>query len=404
MIPHHVEQEIKDRADIVDVVREFLPLRRVGSAYRTLCPFHDERTASFYVTPSKGIFKCFGCDKGGDSIHFLMEHEGLSYPDALAWLARHYNIPIEENYKYIPSPPRSTNQRPVKPKLSPSFVDLDIFQKSQAGYETNNLVQWLCQKLGRTVVMEAVRDYHIGTAKNGKTIFWQLNIEGKASTGHVIAYPLNNHHRNKEVHPTWVHSLLKLTDETKYNWIKYWFGEHLLAKYSDRKVAIVESEKTALVASIYLADLGFIWLASCGLHGLNDPHKWKVLHGRTIVLYPDLSPPDDRGLTPFQYWTGIAAEMRKSGYDVSVNNFLETCADEFERSQKWDLGDFLLRRSLSDFGTREAAHPGKNYPEPVARLVHKNPAVAELIELFDLEFEGLTPLPINAERRENVLP
>jgi hypothetical protein len=178
-----------------------------------------------------------------------------------------------------------------------------------------------------------------------------VNIENKAGSGHVIAYPADDHHRIKSIHPTWAHSLLGLTDEKKYNWVKYWFGEHLLAQYPARKVAIVESEKTALVASIYFAHLNFVWLASCGKDGLKDLEKWKVLKGRTVTLYPDLSPPDDKGQTPFQSWTTIAAEMQTCGYNVSVNDFLETRADEFERAQKWDLADFLLRRSLSDFGT-----------------------------------------------------
>lgn len=133
MIPQHIEQEIKDRADIVDVIGEFLPLRRAGSGYKALCPFHDERTPSFHITPSKGIFKCFGCDKGGDSIHFLMEHEGVSYPDALAWLARHYNIPIEGNYTYEATPQRSINRRPVKLQLPPSFISPDIFHQTLIG-------------------------------------------------------------------------------------------------------------------------------------------------------------------------------------------------------------------------------------------------------------------------------
>lgn len=140
----------------------------------------------------------------------------------------------------------------------------------------------------------------------------------------------------------------------KYNWVKYWFGEHLLARYPTHKVAIVESEKTALVASIYLAHLDFVWLASCGKEGLNNRDKWKVLQGRAVMLYPDLAPPDERGQTPFQQWTTIAAEMQTCGYDVSVNNFLETRADEFERSQKWDLADFLLCRELSEFQPNNA--------------------------------------------------
>ncbi len=371
MIPNHIQQDIKDRIDIVEVVGSFLPLRRTGSRFKALCPFHDERTASFHVTPSKGIFKCFGCGKSGDTIHFLMEHKGISYPDALFWLANHYGIPLEGNN--TTQPPRRFEPRIIQPPLPPSFIDTTIFQKSLSGYEGNNLVQWLCSKLGSAEVMEAVKAYQIGTAKHGSTTFWQVNIEGKAGSGHVIAYPTNDHHRIQTVFPNWVHSLLGLSDEIKYNWVKYWFGEHLLAQFPTRKVAIVESEKTALVASIYLGQLGFVWLASCGKDGLTNRDKWKVLQGREVVLYPDLSPPDTKGETPFQYWTSIAAERKLCGYNVSINEFLETRADEFERTQKWDLADFLLRRDLSEFQAYETEHtPVQNRVtvQPSASLAH----------------------------------
>lgn len=347
MIPDHIQQDIKDRARIEEVVGSFLTLRRSGSRLKTLCPFHDERTPSFYVTPTKGIFKCFGCGKGGDAIHFLMTYERLSYPEALEWLASFYAIPIEG--PKTARPPRRNEPRTTKPPLPPSFMEPAIFQKSLSCYDGNNLVQWLCQRLGRAVVWEAVKAYHVGTAKNGATIFWQVNTEGKAASGHVIAYPTDDHHRIKSINPTWVHSLLGMKDETKYNWVKFWFGEHLLAQHPARKVAIVESEKTAIVASIYLSELGLVWLASCGKDGLNNRDKWAVLKGREVVLYPDLSPPDDKGSTPYEYWTNIAAEMQKCGLNVHVNSYLETRADEFERAQKWDLADFLLRRELSEF-------------------------------------------------------
>lgn len=83
-------------ADIVQVVSEFVTLRKSGSNFKGLCPFHDEKTPSFMVSPSKQIFKCFSCGKGGDSVRFLMEHEQLSYPEALRWLGKKYGIEIEE--------------------------------------------------------------------------------------------------------------------------------------------------------------------------------------------------------------------------------------------------------------------------------------------------------------------
>lgn len=96
MIDQATIDKIMDAAQIVDVVSEFVTLRRRGVNYIGLCPFHNEKTPSFSVSPSKGVCKCFSCGKGGNVVHFIMEHEQLSYYEALKWLAKKYNIEIKE--------------------------------------------------------------------------------------------------------------------------------------------------------------------------------------------------------------------------------------------------------------------------------------------------------------------
>lgn len=96
MIDRATVERIMDAAQIVDVVSDFVTLRRAGVNYKGLCPFHDDRTPSFVVSPAKGLCKCFACGKGGNAVHFIMEHEQLSYPDALRYLARKYHIEIQE--------------------------------------------------------------------------------------------------------------------------------------------------------------------------------------------------------------------------------------------------------------------------------------------------------------------
>ncbi len=96
MIPPNTVREIIDAARIEDVVEDFVTLRKRGVNLIGLCPFHNEKTPSFNVNPTRNIFKCFGCGKGGDAVTFLMEHENFTYPEALRWLARKYNIEIEE--------------------------------------------------------------------------------------------------------------------------------------------------------------------------------------------------------------------------------------------------------------------------------------------------------------------
>lgn len=99
MIPKETVDLILDTARIDEVVGEFVSLKKRGSNMIGLCPFHNEKTPSFNVSPARGIYKCFGCSKGGNSVNFVMEHETLSYPEALRWLAKKYNIEIAEEQK-----------------------------------------------------------------------------------------------------------------------------------------------------------------------------------------------------------------------------------------------------------------------------------------------------------------
>jgi DNA primase len=96
MIDRSTIERILDAAQIVDVVQEFVPLKKRGVNYLGLCPFHNEKTPSFTVSPSKEIFKCFGCGKVGNSVNFVMEHEHLTYPEALKYLAKKYHIEVVE--------------------------------------------------------------------------------------------------------------------------------------------------------------------------------------------------------------------------------------------------------------------------------------------------------------------
>ncbi len=96
MIDRATIDRIMDAANIVDVVSEFVSLRKSGTSYKGLCPFHDDRTPSFSVSPARGVYKCFSCGKAGNAVRFIMDHEQMSYVDALKWLARKYNIEVKE--------------------------------------------------------------------------------------------------------------------------------------------------------------------------------------------------------------------------------------------------------------------------------------------------------------------
>ena len=126
MIDQSTIQRIFDTAEIHDVVSDFVTLKKRGVNYLGLCPFHNEKTPSFIVSPSKGIYKCFGCGKGGNAVNFVMEVEQLSYIDALKYLANKYSIPVQER-ELTPTEARKKNER--ESMLIVSNAASDYFQE-----------------------------------------------------------------------------------------------------------------------------------------------------------------------------------------------------------------------------------------------------------------------------------
>ena len=126
MITSQTIQQITSRIDIIDVVGEFVKLKKRGTNYIGNCPFHNEKSPSFTVSPAKEIYKCFGCGKSGNTITFLMEHEKLSYVDALKWLAARYNIEIEETES---SPAQKIAQQVADSLYAINKFAMDFFAK-----------------------------------------------------------------------------------------------------------------------------------------------------------------------------------------------------------------------------------------------------------------------------------
>ena len=96
MIPDDQVEEVRARSDIVAVIGEHIPLKRAGKDYRALCPFHEEKTPSFYVVPSKGFYKCFGCGESGDVFSFVMKRVGLDFTEAVKYAGRKAGVEVRE--------------------------------------------------------------------------------------------------------------------------------------------------------------------------------------------------------------------------------------------------------------------------------------------------------------------
>ena len=385
MIPEHTEQAIKDAANIVDVVGRFVTLKRAGVSLKGLCPFHGEKTPSFSVTPANGLYYCFGCGKGGDAITFIMEHKKLTFLEALKYLAGFYNIPIDatgsSQKNWTPPPPP---QAPPPPAPI-TFYPKALFRRTLQSYEKNHFAQFLINKFGPEIAAELIGRYFVGTSAKwpGANVFWQIDINGKIRGGKVMLYDPVTGKRNREKLPdgkeriTWAHSLQKLPG---FKATQCFFGEHLLRKRPESPVSIVESEKTAILASAYLPQN--IWLAACG-KGLGDG-KFEALKGRKVTLWPDAGNPDPDGKTPFLLWSDRAAKLRKAGFDVAVSDLIEKRATGDQRAKGYDLADYLLRYDLEDF-----AQPD-NQPTtaPQAAGSTETPTAGNTIERFTSRLTG----------------
>lgn len=221
--------------------------------------------------------------------------------------------------------PRPVVRRPPPPP--PDYVDLEIVLKHyyKIPYDTNTLFCYLASVFGNEATRAAFTRYGVGTAKDGATIFWQWDERLRVRTGKIMHYKPDGH-RDHDRPPQWVHTRLK----PDYNLKQCLFGLNLITKET-QKVAIVESEKTAIVASICLPQ--YVWLATGGVGNL-QPEKFNALRGKDVVLWPDLQAADK--------WKAAAELLRPICSTVTVTDFLEHRATDKAREKGLDLADYLI--------------------------------------------------------------
>lgn len=360
------EQKIKDAANIVDVISDFLTLKKKGVNYQCLCPFHDDKhMGSFVVHPARNCYVCFSCDAKGGTIDFLMNYQHLSYPDALRYLATKYGIPIMEDYDRE----KFKNIKPAKPREMtelPDNLPKRTWPTEWIGYYKNltkdNFVNWLksqpwdvCQ---RARMEQVLNDYHIGhvwfnTDYHGEvkrhewTMWWMLDENNILHNCHLMKFcPPGTErfgHRDKDdpFPQTWLHKRMTYAkghnhfDEEKESASYCLFGQHLLNAYPNATVNIVESEKTAVImATAYGNHAGQIWMACCGMQRLNRELLQPLIdQGRKIQLFPDRD--------------GIERWIKKAN-DVAYSNMIlnTTAVKEWWQpcdGEKADIADVVLR-------------------------------------------------------------
>lgn len=301
----------------------------------------------FKLEPYKGVrtrYSCPSCQRPRCFARYIDTEGKMEFPENVGrcdheqscgyhftpkdYFAEH---PLAKDVLYDES---HTNPQSSPIILPPSFIDKATMQQTIRGYKHNNLFCFLSKQLGEHEALQLVQRYSVGTSKHwaGATVFWQIDYNGKVRTGKIMLYHPDTGKRVKEPfnHITWVHSLLK---RTNYNLCQCFFGEHLLEADKQKTIALVESEKTALIASHYLPQ--YLWLATGGKHGCFKSSNLSPLLGRQIVLFPDL------GAT--EYWQEKLKMMQQLGMEVQIFDYLEKNAPTHDQQAGYDIADYLIQ-------------------------------------------------------------
>jgi Domain of unknown function (DUF6371) len=218
-----------------------------------------------------------------------------------------------------------------------STIPFGIFEKSQSQFVGNHFVSYLKNLFGDDLAMQLVKRFHIGTSKywHGATVFWQVDILGNVRAGKIMLYDVDTGKRRKDYNGkkyiNWAHIVLKTPN---FNLDQCLFGQHQLRDApSEKTVAIVESEKTAILMTAILPN--YVWLATGGLHNLKA-ERCQILRGRKVILFPDLN--------AFEKWKAKETALKQIGCQVTTSDLLERHATAKDKTEGYDLADYFLQR------------------------------------------------------------
>ena len=371
-IPDDIVKRVQDAAKIEDVVSDCnVTLRKAGVNLTGLCPFHDDRhDGNFIVRPSTvpekrggNTYRCFVCDAKGGPVTFLMEHERLSFPDAIRWLGKKYCIEVDNvPVNYTPPPPRPKPAPLPVLEIPRAYVarTMTIAQEQSILFiYWLRLLPWDDEQRAR--LQQTLWMYCVGGWKDGRVVFWQIDHMGVPRAAKLMKY-LPDGHRDKNVHPGWIYNQdgcrqRLMPDEHEI--IKPLFGSHLLNRYPKSVINIVESEKTAIIMANYYGDFDSqIWLACGGLKHLQlDSLQPLIDQGRTIWLWPDKDGRDD--------WQEVADKL---GYDKCrvYTHFFDTCWRK-EDGDKADVADIAIRMMRT--GDKPRKEEPKHEPVKVGDII-----------------------------------
>lgn len=371
-------RRIKDAAGILDVMRDWIPdIRKSGTDYECLCPFHEDRhLGSFKISPRRNTYHCFSCGKHGGPVDFLMDYACMTFQDAICYLGAKYNIPVKGSENFHP---RKAKPHTPPPPLPVLVLPIEYIKMKQ-DLSNNTLCNWIKslpwndEQKGR--IDTILKNYLIGHSKEGHTIYWQMDEGGKLRTGKMMLYKPDGH-RDKESKGnfSWIHTRLHMAgmyDPDKVDYKTTYFGMHLIDLCPDATINIVESEKTAIICSIYYGhQKQNLWIACGGLSMLTEERlKPLIDRGRNISLYPDHD--------SIQKWRSLAKDMDYK--NLKVNSTFVERNWRPEDGEKADIADILVRLM---YETRSCKV--QKVEEVIQQWRESNPFFGELCDRLHLE-------------------
>lgn len=229
--------------------------------------------------------------------------------------------------------PKAYKKTMATKQISTTYINPAIVNNSLKHYQNNHFASYLNSLFDTELTNQLLKAYPIATSKHwhGATVFWQVDAQGKTHTGKIMLYNPTTGKRVKEPHNciTWAHSVLKQPNFTLKQCL---FGEHLITKYPNKPIAITESEKTAIIASVFMPN--FNWLATGGAQNLNK-EMLMPLQGKKIILFPDVN--------QYNKWKQTAAGIILPQTQITISDYLEKNATPQMREHGADLADILIK-------------------------------------------------------------
>ena len=281
----------------------------------------------YHLDPSSRKFSCPGCHQ--KKLVRYIDAESRNYCD------EHYgrcDREVKCGYHKTPEGNHCSKDIQLPQVKPPYFISKEIFQRTLSSYNQNNLFAYLACQFGETKARYLVALYKVGTSKywEGATIFWQINSWGRIGQGKIMLFDQETGKRVKEPFPhiSSVHKQLNRQDQ-KPDYC--FFGEHLLRLFPSKPVAIVESEKTALIMAA--RDSSCLWIATGGLSQFTTK-RMQVFKKSQILLYPDLG--------VYEKWNNKTNELNQLGFTIKTSTLLEERATTFDKTEGFDIADYFV--------------------------------------------------------------